>query len=116
MVLGFLCDRHPMTLFEDSLKNLKTIKIQDVLRNPGRRVQTAGWLITGKTVLTRKGDPMKFITFEDETGILETTFFPKTYHRFCHILDDGHPYLISGKVTKEWGAVTLIVDSVKLLN
>ena len=39
----------------------------------------AGWLITGKVVKTKKGDPMKFLTFEDETGIVETVFFPKPY-------------------------------------
>ncbi|CAB1056196.1 hypothetical protein D1BOALGB6SA_932, partial [Olavius sp. associated proteobacterium Delta 1] len=30
---------------------------------------------------------MEFLTFEDETGIVETTFFPQTYHRFCHMID-----------------------------
>ena len=30
---------------------------------------------------------MEFLTFEDETGIVETTFFPQTYRRFCHIID-----------------------------
>jgi DNA polymerase III alpha subunit len=42
----------------------------------GRRVRLAAWLITGKVVHTRHGDPMEFLTFEDETGIVETTFFP----------------------------------------
>lgn len=111
-VLGFLCDRHPMTLFGDQLKNSKCIKIKDVLENPGRRVQTAGWLITGKTVQTRKGDPMKFLSFEDETGILETTFFPETYRRFSHILDYGRPYMLSGRAEKDQGAVTLTADRV----
>ncbi len=110
--LGFLCDRHPMMLFDAHLKNANTIKIKKVLKTPGGRVRTAGWLITGKTVLTRKGDPMKFLTFEDETGILETTFFPKAYHRFCHLLDHGRPYVLSGIVDENWGARTLSVDGI----
>ncbi|MFZ2633679.1 MAG: DNA polymerase III subunit alpha [Desulfosalsimonadaceae bacterium] len=114
-VLGFLCDRHPMTLFDDQLKTLKIIKIRNVPENLGRRIQIAGWLITGKTVLTQKGDPMKFVTFEDDTGIVETTFFPKAYQRFCHMLDYGRPYVISGKVEGNWGAATLTVDAVRLI-
>ena len=33
-----------------------------------------------------------------QTGIVETTFFPETYHRFCHMIDRRRPYLLTGKV------------------
>ena len=115
-VLGFLCDRHPMTLFEEQLKHMKIVKATNAPAHLDRRIQIAGWLITGKTVITDKGDPMKFITFEDETGIVETTFFPKAYRQFCHILDYGRPYVISGKVEENWGASTMTVDMVRLLS
>ena len=74
-VLGFLCDRHPMTLFADKLQNRRTIKAADLPRFVGRKVCLAGWLITGKVVSTKTGDPMEFLTFEDETGLVETAFF-----------------------------------------
>lgn len=115
-VLGFLCDRHPMALFEKELQKSGVAKIRDIPKYLGCGVQTAGWLITGKTVLTQKGDPMKFITFEDDTGIVETTFFPKAYHRFCHLLDYGRPYRMSGKVEENWGAVTLTVEWIRPLS
>ena len=114
-VLGFLCDRHPMTLFEERLKRLHTVQAVNIPKHLGRRVRFAGWLITGKTVLTAKGDPMKFVSFEDDTGIVETTLFPRTYHRFCHILDYGRPFLLSGKVEENWGASTLTVDRVQAI-
>ncbi|MEE4265505.1 MAG: OB-fold nucleic acid binding domain-containing protein, partial [Desulfobacteraceae bacterium] len=66
----------------------------------------------GKVVSTKHGDPMEFLTFEDETGVVEATFFPETYRRFCHMVDRGRPYLLTGKVEADWGAVTLTVDSV----
>ena len=53
---------------------------------------------------------MKFLTFEDETGIVETVFFPKPYAVFCHSLDYGRPYLLYGKLDSNWGAITLIVE------
>ncbi len=114
-VLGFLCDRHPITLFADQLKPLNTIKAVRIPRHLGRRIRFAGWLITGKTVVTKKGDPMKFVTFEDETSIVETTFFPAAYNRFCHILDHGRPFLLTGKVEENWGATTLTVDGVRAI-
>ena len=114
-VLGFLCDRHPMTFFADTIARLKTTKAVDLPRFIGRTVRIAGWLITGKVVSTKTGDPMEFLTFEDETGVVETTFFPEAYRRFCHIIDRGRPYLLTGKVETDWGAITLTVDKVQKL-
>ena len=54
-VLGFLCDRHPMTLFDDTIAKLNTVKAVDLPRYLGRTVQIAGWLITGKVVSTKTG-------------------------------------------------------------
>jgi len=104
-VLGFLCDRHPMTLFAHRLKGIA--RAADLGGRIGRTVTIAGWLITGKTVRTKHGDSMEFLTFEDETGLVETTFFPEVHRRFCHLLDWKRPYRISGKVESDWGAVTL---------
>jgi error-prone DNA polymerase len=111
-VLGFLCDRHPMELFAQQLQKMRTVKAVDLSRFVGRQVRLAGWLITGKVVSTKTGDPMEFLTFEDETGIVETTFFPQAYRRFCHIIDRQRPYLLTGKVEQNWGALTLTVDKV----
>ncbi|MGD9024631.1 MAG: DNA polymerase III subunit alpha [Desulfobacterales bacterium] len=115
-VLGFLCDRHPMELFADRLQGRRTVKAVDLPRRIGRRITLAGWLITGKVVSTKKGDPMEFLTFEDETGIVETTFFPDAYRRFCHIIDRQRPYLLTGKVEEDWGALTLTVEKAERLN
>lgn len=104
-MLGFLCDRHPMVLFAEYLQRENTVKAVHMRKYPGRRVRFAGWLITGKTVLTGKGDPMTFITFEDETGLVESVFFPRAYNRFCHILEYGRPFLLSGTVQKHCLAV-----------
>jgi DNA polymerase-3 subunit alpha/error-prone DNA polymerase len=114
-VLGFLCDRHPIELYADAVHRAGAVKAADVPRRVGRRVRFAGWLITGKVVETKKGEPMEFLTFEDETGLLETTFFPEAYRRFCHLLDRERPYLLSGKVEEDWGAVTLTVEKVSVL-
>jgi len=111
-VLGFLCDDHPITLYADMLQSRKTIKAKDLGRWRGRRVRFGGWFVAGKVVHTKQGDPMEFLTFEDETDMIETTFFPAVYHRFCHMLDWGRPYLLTGRVEMDWGAVTLTVDHV----
>ena len=112
VVLGFLAACHPMKLVREKFQNLNTIKAVDLPNMVGRNICFAGWLITGKLVKTRQGDPMKFLTFEDDTGLVETVFFPRTYIRFSHVLDNGYPYVLSGRVENEWGAITLTVSQV----
>ena len=53
---------------------------------------------------------MKFISFEDTTGIYETVLFPKVYDRYCHMLNKTRPYILKGKVEETFGAVNLRVD------
>lgn len=114
-VMGFLCDRHPITLYESVVKKRSTVNACEIPRFSGKRISLAAWLITGKVVHTRHHEPMEFLTFEDDTGIVETTFFPGAYKRFCHMLDRGRPYLISGTVDENWGTATLTVDRVEAL-
>ncbi len=115
-VLGFLCDRHPVTLYDHLLKNKGIIKAFEISKFVDKTIRFAGWLVTGKTVHTRHGDPMEFLTFEDDTGVVETTFFPEAYKRFCNILDRGRPYILTGKVDQDWGAATLTVKKVECID
>jgi error-prone DNA polymerase len=115
-VLGFLCGQHPMALFAQAVSRARTVRAAELPLYLNRNVRFAGWLITGKVVHTKGGDPMEFLTFEDETGIVETTFFPKAYDRFCHLIDRGRPYLLGGIVEQNWGAVTLTVSHVQPLS
>jgi DNA polymerase-3 subunit alpha/error-prone DNA polymerase len=114
-VLGFLCDRHPMALYAGHPFLRGAVPSDRLHGRVGRRVRFAGWLITGKVVHTRAGEPMEFVTFEDERGVVEATFFPEVYRRFCHLIDRGRPYLLEGRVEDDRGALTLTVDRAALL-
>ncbi len=114
-VLGFLCACHPIVLYKNIIHSHNAVKAKDLPKFIDKNMIFAGWLITGKVVKTKHGNPMKFLTFEDETGIIETIFFPKPYALFCHMLDYGKPYLLYGRVDSNWGAVTLVVDRTRAI-
>jgi DNA-directed DNA polymerase III PolC len=112
-VLGFLCRIHPLCLVRRNGKGLTRARaLPDCT---GRRVRFAGWLLTGKLVSTKTGEAMEFLTFEDETGTVEATFFPGVYRRYAHLLSPGQPYLLTGLVEEDFGAVTLTVDTVEVM-
>ncbi len=114
--LGFCLSVHPLDLYRKTLKGLDYVRAKDLHSLAGKPVTTIGWQITGKTVLTKEGDPMKFVSFEDTTGIYETVFFPKAYHRFCHILNAARPYVLKGWVDEDFGAITLTVNWIGFLD
>jgi error-prone DNA polymerase len=107
--LGFCLSIHPLDRYRNVLRGLHYVNACDLHLHVGEHVTSIGWLVTGKTVQTKDGDPMKFVSFEDTTGIYETVFFPKVYHRFCHMLNDMRPYILKGKVEEDFTAVTLTV-------
>jgi len=114
-VLGFLCDRHPMELYRETLRRFKVVRASEIQRFAGKHIRIAGLLVTGKVVHTKQGDPMEFLTFEDETGLAECVFFPETYRRFCAMIDRTRPFILSGKVEEDFGAHTLTVSRVEAL-
>ena len=108
-VLGFLCDGHPLRFL--GRPRGRTWAVADLATQVGRRVRLAVWLLTGKLVSTKSGEVMEFLTFEDESGQVETTFFPETYRRHAHILRSGRGYLLTGLVEEDFGALTVTVDT-----
>ena len=112
-VFGFIVSSHPLDLYE---KPADYVRAKDLPAMVGKPVTAIGWQITGKTVLTRNSEPMKFVSFEDPTGIYETVFFPKAYNRFCHMLNASRPYILKGRVDREFGALTLTVDWIGFLD
>jgi len=114
--LGLLLSIHPLDLYRDVLGRMNHVQAKDLPGHVGRRVTMAGWLVTGKTVLTKAGDPMKFISFEDTTGIYETVFFPRVYHQYCHMLNASRPYIIKGRVEEDSGSISITAEWIGFLD
>jgi error-prone DNA polymerase len=114
-IFGFLLSVHPLDLYCQALDGLHYVPARDLKNFTGKHVTTIGWYITGKTVRTIKDENMKFVSFEDQTGIYETVFFPKVYNRFCHMLNASRPYILKGKVEEGSGALTMTVNWIGFL-
>lgn len=110
--LGFLCSCHPITLLSLERTENSRIKAKDIKKYIGKNITIAGWLLTGKIVSTKTGEAMEFLTFEDETSAFETTFFPRVYRKYAHILEAEKGYILHGLVDEDFGAVTVTVGSV----
>lgn len=59
---------------------------------------------------------MEFLTFEDETSIVETTFFPNIYRTYAHILQSGRGYKLLGLIEEDFGTLTFTVEALELIS
>ncbi len=110
--LGFVLSVHPLTCHEAAYRKRPRpwVRAKELPQRVGKTVWLKGWPITRKEVVTQQGDPMAFVSFEDETAIYETVFFPDVYRRFCQTLGWERPYALRGTVEESFGAVSLSVS------
>ncbi len=116
--LGIVVTRHPLELFRPRIDRIARhhglspfIGSAAIPEFRGRKVWTAGILVTGKEVATKKREPMIFVSFEDERAVFETVLFPDAFQRFYPMLDDGWAFLIYGKVEDDLGALAISVEN-----
>ncbi len=117
-MLGFLCQHHPLDLLniqsrESRKASGRLVKIKDLSARTGQRVTIVAWLLTGKLISTKTGEVMEFLTFEDETSIVETTFFPNIYRKYAHVLQSGRGYELQGVIEEDFGALTFTVEALQ---
>ena len=114
-ILGFVASRHPLDLYRSAIEKISYVPAAELGRHGNKRISTIGWFITGKTVSTRREELMEFMSFEDTTAIYETTFFPRAYAEFVHMLTRTRPFHLTGRVDVHYGAPTLTVERVRPL-
>jgi error-prone DNA polymerase len=118
--LGVLPDAHPLCLWR--IRYRPALRARDLTpAMEHERVRLVGIAITRKDVnaITRdKDDPdishvedMAFVTIEDETGLVETVWFPAVYRRHAVLLERGEPLLLTGVGDVDHGVVKVEVRS-----
>lgn len=113
--LGFLRNAHPLILWAKYIVNTKRIKASEIEKHINRFVTLIGWPITRKNVLTKKGEAMAFVSFEDESDLYETVLFPTIFERYNALLTRQIPLVITGFVKNDYGAFIVEIDSLKYL-
>jgi len=114
-LFGFPVHYHPLDLFTKALNGTSRILAKDLDQYVGKEVTLIGWLLTEKIVSTKKGEPMEFMTLEDQTGMYDATVFPNIYREYCHLLATNQAYVVTGLVEEHFSTVTVTVKTLQLL-
>jgi len=114
-LFGFPLHCHPLDLFTEALAATPHMFAKDLDQYVGKEVTLIGWLLTEKIVSTKKGEPMEFMTLEDQTGMYDATLFPNRYREYCHLLATNQAYVVTGLVEEHFSTVTVTAKTLQLL-
>lgn len=102
---GFYVTNHPVSKYND-----KTIvKLKEVERYFDKHIKCVVLVERIKTVKTKKGDNMAFITASDETEACDFVVFPLAFYMITN-LSVGDIITLQGKVTKRFNEYQINID------
>ena len=112
---GLTIGPHPMALARASLATRGVMRAIDLPRaRAGRRVRTAGAVITRQRPGTAKG--FVFLSLEDETGIANVIVTPDTFAAFRRVIVEAPYLIVEGVLQNQSGAVSVKADRIDELN
>ena len=115
-LLGIYVSGHPLDVHTAIVKKsaLSISKIKDE-RQSGMLIILPVLVTVVRTLLTKSGEKMAFITVEDMTDSIEAVVFPKLLKEHAGIIVPGACILAKGKVSIRNGEVTLAIEELKPL-
>jgi len=112
-LLGVYLSAHPMKDVQSLLpKDLTPLRELNRLPRNGQ-VRVAGIITKIQKVITRKGDPMLFVTIEDGTGNVEVLVFANILELSRADWQEDKIVAIAGKISDKDGVPKIICDKVK---
>lgn len=98
---GFYISAHPLARHEAAIRLFATATTDRLADVPdGREVKLCGIITAVKTMLTRKGDRMAYLTVEDLHGMVEVIAFPDLYKESAALLVPETVIRLSGTVDR----------------
>ena len=99
-------------LYRDLLKKRHIIPAIQIFQYEKKEVILYGQIMTKKRVRTKYQEAMSFITFSDDTGAFNTTFFPRVYEQCRDLIFLGGSFLVKGTVERDLDDFQIIVDEI----
>ncbi len=110
-LLGVYMSAHPLdgVRTQDGENMNNSADIDETMK--GNKVRLVGLLSAIRTITTKKNTRMAFAQLEDMTGIIELTFFPRTYESCKDELTEESVVVLEGKVDVRNEKCQIIVDT-----
>jgi DNA polymerase III subunit alpha len=110
-LIGLYVSAHPLTPYLGTLRRKITHFSGQLGEAQNKeKVIVAGLVTRIRTTLTKKGDPMGFVTLEDIQGNIELVIFPKPWGLYGKLVQMDRVLTVDGKLDSENGDPKVLVD------
>ena len=116
-LLGLYVTEHPIQEYLEKLKANRVLPLKNLSHNLNNRMVSIGGLVSGiQKIITKSGEPMLFVKFEDVTSRTEVLVFPKTLARNPSIWQEEKVLLIRGRISDKDGVPKILCeDAVEII-
>ncbi|WFE70891.1 DNA polymerase III subunit alpha [Halomonas sp. M1] len=98
--LGLYLTGHPIDEYERELKRFVSTRISDL--KPSREPQrVAGLVVAMRTMKSKRGDTMAFITLDDRTGRIEASLFGELFEQLRGQIESDQVIIVEGEVSND---------------
>jgi len=97
--LGLYLTGHPIARYADELKDITDATIAEIKPSSDSTLVVAGLVVAQRTMQTRRGDRMAFVTLDDRTGRLELAVFSDLYAQSRELLAKDTLLVVEGQVS-----------------
>jgi len=98
--LGLYLTGHPIDEYERELKRFISTRISDL--TPSREPQRVAGLVVGvRTMKSKRGDTMAFITLDDRTGRIEASLFGEVFEALRGQIETDQIIIVEGEVSTD---------------
>lgn len=113
-LLGFYVSGHPLDSYKEQLKACTPLYHLTAEGNQydGRMVTIGGTISRIKGTMTKKGQPMGYVTIEDYDGEVETVVFPSVWETVRPILAEDAAVAIRGRVQANERDVRVLAEEI----
>ncbi|MEJ2688689.1 MAG: DNA polymerase III subunit alpha [Deltaproteobacteria bacterium] len=114
--VGFYITGHPLDNHREAIQAITDADAAELAEfGDNQPVRVGGLIKSVKSLKSKKGDAMAFVSLETVSGVVEVVVFPNTYAACSHLLETEEPVVVLGNTQKEERGIKIIAERIDLL-
>jgi len=97
--LGLYLTGHPIDRYEHEINQIVSKRIAGLNPKKDQNITVAGLVVAMRTMNTKRGDRIAFITLDDRTGRLELAIFSEAYNQHRDLIAKDRLLVVEGEVS-----------------
>ncbi len=113
--LGLYLRGHPIDEYESEIRRFAKAKISSL--QPGKKLRLfAGLVVDLRTMKSKRGDNIAFVTLDDRTSRIEVSVFAETYNSYHDLLMKDTILVVEGEVSHDDYSGALKARAIKIFD